>query len=216
MAHSGYEKLPNHSGMLIGGGFAVAAGGIGLSILLTVGITTKVFLPTGFASLTMGSTTVGVLLLVGRLILRKVAESRLDTIQSTTAIFDEVRAMRDEITAFRRELGAVAEAMAEVQKNAARMAGRQDEILATLSEQAQRFDNAIARLASAIDNALAAQVQQQHTQRRGRRRKQSEGESTGGNVVKLPSQETMRAARGLAARIVRDQKRRSEDRTEDN
>lgn len=207
MAHSDYEKLPTYSGMLIGGGFAVAAGGIGLSILLTVGITTKVFLPTGFASLTMGSATVGVLLLAGRMVLRKVAESRLDMIQSTTAIFDEVRAMRDEVAALNRKIGAAGEAFAEAQKTSARIAGRQDEVLAMLSQYAQRFENMVGRLKTELEGRIAAHVQHQHPQRRGQRKPKSGNEeqagkqASGENVVPLRARGAADALRRLTEKL---------------
>lgn len=176
MTRSDYEKLPTYSGMLTGGGIATVVGGVGLSILLTVGITTKVFLPTGFASLTMGATTVGVLLLVARLILRKVGEVRLDTIQSMTAMFDEIRVIRDEAAVDRSHLAQLANAarvlaedqatlratledigaaIAEIRNASGHVSERQDEILALLAQQAQRYDHATKLLKAAVD-ALAA------------------------------------------------------------
>lgn len=103
MTQSGTEKLPNYTGMQVGGCVASAVGSIGLSILLTVGIATRVFLPTGFASLTMGAGVTGVLLLVGRIVLRQANERHMDVIQSTTAIFDEMRITRDEMAADRAD-----------------------------------------------------------------------------------------------------------------
>lgn len=51
--------------------------------------------------------------------------------------------------------------------------------------------------------------------RRSRKRSQ-QPQAEESNVVQLPSQETLKAARGLAARMLRNRNARSEDTTEDN
>lgn len=175
MTHSDIERPPTYTGMQVGGWIASAAGSIGLSILLTVGIATRVFLPTGFASLTMGASIVGAILLVGRFVLRQGDGHRLDTLQSTTAIFDEMRIIRDELAADRSERVRLANLVertllreaeirellaksrtdtAEARKAVERTAGRQDEILAMMAEQAQRYDHAIATMRAALESAV--------------------------------------------------------------
>jgi hypothetical protein len=97
MTHSDSEKLPNYTGMQVGGWTATAAGGLGLPTLLTVGFMSKAALPTGLAGMVIGATTIGAILLACRMVMRQGNEHRLDVIQSTTAIFDEMRVMRDEM-----------------------------------------------------------------------------------------------------------------------
>lgn len=96
-----------------------------------------------------------------------------------------------------------------------------DEMMRRLEELDSKLNNVwgIAATSSIETKPFHPQTEkaaQQHTQRRGRRRGKSGGEVAGDNVVPMLSPETKRAARGLAARFVRDQQKRSEDRTEDN
>jgi hypothetical protein len=90
MTVSDHENSPTYMGMLVGGWTATAAGGLGLPILLTVGIMSKVMLPTGFAALTMGAIVVGTILLVGRLVLRRLDDHKADHRRSAVDLNDIV------------------------------------------------------------------------------------------------------------------------------
>ncbi len=88
MTLSDHENPQTYTGMLVGGWAATAAGGIGLPIILTVGIMSKVMLPTGFAALVMGSMIIGTLLLVGRLVLRRLDDHKADHHRSAVDLND--------------------------------------------------------------------------------------------------------------------------------
>jgi hypothetical protein len=67
-----------YSRMETGGWITLGLGIIGVTVLLCVGILTHATLPTGFASLTMGLFISGCILLVGRLVLRKQDQMRVE------------------------------------------------------------------------------------------------------------------------------------------
>jgi hypothetical protein len=90
MTLSDQENPPTYTGMLVGGWAATAAGGIGLPILLTVGVMSKVMLPTGFAALAMGAIIVGTILLVGRLVLCRFDDHKADHQRSAVDLNDIV------------------------------------------------------------------------------------------------------------------------------
>lgn len=70
--------VEEYSRMETGGWITLGLGIIGVTVLLCVGILTQVVLPTGFASLTMGTFLSGLTLLVSRLILRKQDQVRVE------------------------------------------------------------------------------------------------------------------------------------------
>lgn len=74
--------------MQTGGWWAVILGVAGAIILLTVGVTTRLLLPTGLASLTMGAYVSGTVLLVGRLVLMKLDVHQADHQQATLTVED--------------------------------------------------------------------------------------------------------------------------------
>jgi hypothetical protein len=95
MTLSDHENPPTYTGMLVGGWAATAAGGVGLPILLTVGVMSRVMLPTGFAALVMGAIIVGTILLVGRLVLRRLDDHKADHHRSAVDLNDIVTIRRD-------------------------------------------------------------------------------------------------------------------------
>lgn len=70
--------VEEYSRMETGGWVTLGLGIIGVTVLLCVGILTHMVLPTGFASLTMGLFLSGCILLVGRRVLRKQDQMRVE------------------------------------------------------------------------------------------------------------------------------------------
>lgn len=70
--------VEDYARMEVGGWIAVGLGTIGAVVLLTVGYTTDVTVPTGTAALTVGLYLSGCILLVGRLVLRKQDQTRAE------------------------------------------------------------------------------------------------------------------------------------------
>lgn len=70
--------VEDYGRMETGGWLTLASGGLGLAVLLTVGLTTRVVLPTGLAAIAVGALITGAILLVGRLVLRKLDQTRVE------------------------------------------------------------------------------------------------------------------------------------------
>jgi hypothetical protein len=175
MTHSDSEKLPNYTGMQVGGWTATAAGGLGLPTLLTVGFMSKAALPTGLAGMVIGATTIGAILLACRMVMRQGNEHRLDVIQSTTAIFDEMRVMRDE--------------MAEDRADRKRVIDLLEKLLS------QEADTAHRPAANGDNRPVSRKAPRQ------RKRRREGTDATGSNVVPMRSRRAADALRRLTEHI---------------
>lgn len=152
--------------MATGGWVSLVLGGLGLTVLLSVGLATNVVLPTGLAALVIGALMSGTVLLVGRLVLRKL---------------DKVRVELDDHKADHTVAQIDAEHLAEIRNDMAKVLA----FMARRDLEDQRVD----RLAAQVEEFLKWRAEAEERQAETARKV---AELADGDVIDI---ETLRAAR---------------------
>lgn len=142
--------IDEYARMETGGWVALGLGVIGVTVLLCVGILTKVVLPTGFASLTMGLFLSGCILLVGRLVLRKQDQVRVE-LEDHKADHAVAQIDTEDIATIKTQVGDILAILARMdleQQEERRMVGQVEEFMTWRA-------NAFRRLTDAAEKAAA-------------------------------------------------------------
>lgn len=166
--------VEDYPSMQTGGWVALVVGLSGAVVLLTVGITTRVVLPTGFASLTMGTFLSGTILLVGRLVLRKLDQARVE-LEDHKADHHVAQIDTQDIAAIKNDMAKVLSFMARREledRKVEQLVKTVEEFLEWKAGAEERMQDAARQLAMLTDGVVNLDTVRELKQLSERRREQ--------------------------------------------